>query len=190
MTGGADLTVGDASAGIGAAIGAGRTRTSPSTHTRWRSAAARPPGSARAWAALSTLSDLFLSGGTDGSGALSASLQMNADASMPELASALSGIGAQMRAIGSQAANLSTTLQDDVQAISDKLGEINDTVFAAMDELENRDLVTDGSQTDPDSITLGAVRACENTGTVQADRNVGGIAGAMAWNTASTRKAT
>ena len=48
-----------------------------------------------------------------------------------------------------------------------------------MDELENRDLVTDGSQTDPDSITLGAVRACENTGTVQADRNVGGIAGAM-----------
>ena len=104
---------------------------------------------------------------------------MNADASMPELASALSGMGAQMRAIGSQAANLSATLQNDVQAISDKLGEINDTVFAAMDELENRDLVTDGSQTDPDSITLGAVRACENTGTVQADRNVGGIAGAM-----------
>ena len=86
-------------------------------------------------------SDISLSGGTDGSGALSASLQMNADASMPELASALSGMGAQMRAIGSQAANLSTTLQNDVQAISDKLGEINDTVFAAMDELENRDLV-------------------------------------------------
>ena len=84
---------------------------------------------------------------------------MNADASMPELANALSGMGAQMRAIGSQAANLSTTLQNDVQAISDKLGEINDTVFAAMDELENRDLVTDGSQTDPDSITLGAVRS-------------------------------
>ncbi len=58
-------------------------------------------------------SDISISGGTDGSGALSASLQMNADASMPELASALSGMGAQMRAIGSQAANLSETLQKD-----------------------------------------------------------------------------
>lgn len=48
-----------------------------------------------------------------------------------------------------------------------------------MDSLENRDLVTDGSQTDPDSITMGALRGCENTGAVQADRNVGGIAGAM-----------
>lgn len=48
-----------------------------------------------------------------------------------------------------------------------------------MDSLENRDLVTDGSQTDPESITMGALRGCENTGTVQADRNVGGIAGAM-----------
>ena len=47
-----------------------------------------------------------------------------------------------------------------------------------MDSLENRDLVTDGSQTDPESITMGALRGCENTGTVQADRNVGGIAGA------------
>ncbi len=104
---------------------------------------------------------------------------MNADASMPELASALSGMGAQMRAIGSQAANLSETLQKDVQAVSDKLDEISTTVFDAMDSLENRDLVTDGSQTDPESITMGALRGCENTGTVQADRNVGGIAGAM-----------
>ena len=124
-------------------------------------------------------SDISISGGTDGSGALSASLQMNADASMPELAGALSGMGAQMRAIGSQAANLSETLQKDVQAISDKLDEISTTVFDAMDSLENRDLVTDGSQTDPDSITMGALRGCENTGAVQADRNVGGIAGAM-----------
>ena len=84
-----------------------------------------------------------------------------------------------MRAIGSQAANLSETLQKDVQAISDKLDEISTTVFDAMDSLENRDLVTDGSQTDPESITMGALRGCENTGTVQADRNVGGIAGAM-----------
>ena len=154
VSGGADLTVGDASAGIGAGIGAGA-------------------------GGYIDPSDISISGGTDGSGALSASLQMNADASMPELTGALSGMGAQMRSIGSQAANLSETLQKDVQAVSDKLDEISTTVFDAMDSLENRDLVTDGSQTDPDSITMGALRGCENTGAVQADRNVGGIAGAM-----------
>ena len=179
VTGGADLTVGDASAGIGAAIGAGKDADLTIDTHPLEIGSSTSAGIGAGVGGFVDPSDLSLSGGTDGSGALSASLQMNADASMPELASALSGMGAQMRAIGSQAANLSTTLQNDVQAISDKLGEINDTVFAAMDELENRDLVTDGSQTDPDSITLGAVRACENTGTVQADRNVGGIAGAM-----------
>lgn len=93
VSGGADLTVGDASAGIGAGlgIGAGGIGIGAGGHI--------------------DPSDLSISGGTDGSGALSASLQMNADASMPELASALSGMGAQMRAIGSQAANLSETLQ-------------------------------------------------------------------------------
>ena len=179
VTGGADLTVGDASAGIGAAIGAGKDADLTIDTHPLEIGSSTSAGIGAGVGGFVDPSDLSLSGGTDGSGALSASLQMNADASMPELASALSGMGAQMRAIGSQAANLSTTLQNDVQAISDKLEEINDTVFAAMDELENRDLVTDGSQTDPDSITLGAVRACENTGTVQADRNVGGIAGAM-----------
>ena len=179
VTGGADLTVGDASAGIGAAIGAGKDADLTIDTHPLEIGSSTSAGIGAGVGGFVDPSDLSLSGGTDGSGALSASLQMNADASMPELASALSGMGAQRRAIGSQAANLSTTLQNDVQAISDKLGEINDTVFAAMDELENRDLVTDGSQTDPDSITLGAVRACENTGTVQADRNVGGIAGAM-----------
>lgn len=150
VTGGADLTVGDASAGIGAAIGAGKDADLTIDTHPLEIGSSTSAGIGAGVGGFVDPSDLSLSGGTDGSGALSASLQMNADASMPELASALSGMGAQMRAIGSQAANLSTTLQNDVQAISDKLGEINDTVFAAMDELENRDLVTDGSQTDPD----------------------------------------
>ena len=177
VSGGADLTVGDASAGIGAVIGAGAdggvsVDTHPLEIEGHKDAGIGAGG-------FVDPSDISISGGTDGSGAISASLQMNADASMPELASALSGMGAQMRAIGSQAANLSETLQKDVQAVSDKLDEISTTVFDAMDSLENRDLVTDGSQTDPESITMGALRGCENTGTVQADRNVGGIAGAM-----------
>ena len=179
VSGGADLTVGDASAGIGAVIGAGADGgVSVDTHPL-EIEGHKDAGIGAGVGGFVDPSDISISGGTDGSGALSASLQMNADASMPELAGALSGMGAQMRAIGSQAANLSETLQKDVQAISDKLDEISTTVFDAMDSLENRDLVTDGSQTDPDSITMGALRGCENTGAVQADRNVGGIAGAM-----------
>ena len=179
VSGGADLTVGDASAGIGAVIGAGADGgVSVDTHPL-EIEGHKDAGIGAGVGGFVDPSDISISGGTDGSGALSASLQMNADASMPELAGALSGMGAQMRAIGSQAANLSETLQKDVQAVSDKLDEISTTVFDAMDSLENRDLVTDGSQTDPDSITMGALRGCENTGAVQADRNVGGIAGAM-----------
>ena len=179
VSGGAELTVGEAAAGIGAGIGAGadgglNIDTHPLEIEGHKGA-----GVGAGAGGYIDPSDISLSGGTDGSGALSASLQMNADASMPELASALSGMGAQMRAIGSQTASLSSTLQKDVQAISDKLDEISTTAFDAMDELENRDLVTDGSRTDPESITMGALRGCENTGSVQADRNVGGIAGAM-----------
>ena len=110
MSGGADLTVGDASAGIGAVIGAGGRRR----QRRYAPAEIEGRKDAGIGAGVGGFvdpSDISISGGTDGSGALSASLQMNANASMPELASALSGMGAQMRAIGSQAANLSETLQ-------------------------------------------------------------------------------
>ena len=179
VSGGADLTVGDASAGIGAGIGAGADGGVSVDAHPLEIEGHKGAGIGAGAGGYIDPSDISISGGTDGSGALSASLQMNADASMPELAGALSGMGAQMRSIGSQAANLSETLQKDVQAVSDKLDEISTTVFDAMDSLENRDLVTDGSQTDPDSITMGALRGCENTGAVQADRNVGGIAGAM-----------
>ena len=104
-----------ASAGIGAAIGAGKDADLTIDTHPLEIGSSTSAGIGAGVGGFVDPSDLSLSGGTDGSGALSASLQMNADASMPELASALSGMGAQMRAIGSQAANLSTTLQNDVQ---------------------------------------------------------------------------
>ena len=125
-------------------------------------------------------SDFSFSGGTSGAGSVSASAQITADASLPELSSALSGMGAQMRAIGAQASGLSGTLAEDLRAINDKIGEIRDTVFDAMDTLENRDLISDTSVQDANAVTLGAARGCKNTGSVQGDRNVGGVAGAMA----------
>lgn len=171
LTGGSTLTVGEAAAGIGVAAGA--------------AAGGGSIGAAIGTGGFIDPSDVSLSGGADSSGALSASLQLNADASMPELAAALSGMGAQMRSIGTQTAGLSATLQQDVQAINDKLDEITTTVFDAIDNVQTQNLVTDGSQNDPDAITLGALRGCINSGAVQADRNVGGIAGAMGLEAAS-----
>ena len=140
VSGGQTSPSGDASAGIGAGLGIGAG------------------GIGIGAGGYIDPSDLSISGGTDGSGAQ----RVAADECRrfhAGTASALSGMGAQMRAIGSQAANLSETLQKDVQAVSDKLDEISTTVFDAMDSLENRDLVTDGSQTDPERITMGALRA-------------------------------
>lgn len=137
VSGGADLTVGDASAGIGAGIGIGAG------------------GIGIGAGGYIDPSDLSISGGTDGSGTLSAIAADECRRFHAGTGKRAERHGAQMRAIGSQAANLSETLQKDVQAVSDKLDEISTTVFDAMDSLENCDLVTDGSQTDPDSITMG-----------------------------------
>ncbi len=66
VTGGADLTVGDASAGIGAVIGAGADAASPSTRTRWRWKATRDAGIGAGVGGFVDPSDISLSGGTDG----------------------------------------------------------------------------------------------------------------------------
>ena len=180
VTGGASLEIGEGSAAIGAGIGAGSDTSLDISAPPLSIDGSHLAGIGTGVGGYIDPSDASLTGGADGSGTLNASLQLSADASLPGLSSALSGMGAQMRAIGSQTAALSQTLQDDVQAINDKIDEITTTVFDAIDAAENGDLITDTSTQSPDAVTLGAVRGCENHGPVQADRNVGGIAGAMA----------
>ena len=180
ISGGAELEIGEASAGAGIAAGAGTDNSVSISGHPLEIDTSHDIGAGIGAGGYVDPSDVSLSGSTDGAGALNASLQMNADASLPGLSSALSGMGAQMRAIGSQTANLSATLTSDLQAVSDKLDEISQTVFDAMDAVENQDLIADTSQEAADAVTLGALRGCKNSGSVQADRNVGGIAGAMA----------
>ena len=123
MSGGADLTVGDASAGIGTVIGAGADGgVSVDTHPL-EIEGHKDAGIGASVGGFVDPSDISISGGTDGSGALSASLQMNADAPMPKLASGLTGMGAQIRAVGPQGATLPETLQKKGQAVREKLEE-------------------------------------------------------------------
>lgn len=180
VTGGASLEIGEGSAGAGGAIGAGSDTSLDVSMPPLSVDGSHLAGAGAGVGGYIDPSDVSLSGGTDGSGTLNASLQLSADASLPGLSSALSGMGAQMRAIGSQTAALSETLQTDLQAVSDKLDEISTTVFDAMDAAQSGDLISDTSAQDPEAVTLGAVRGCKNRGAVQADRNVGGITGAMA----------
>ena len=74
------------------------------------------------------------------------------------------------------------TLAEDVRQINDKFAEVSETLFNAVDELQNgmNDLVTDASTVDVDQITLGKTSGSSNSGTVYGDINSGGIAGSMA----------
>lgn len=69
-------------------------------------------------------------------------------------------------------------LSRDVSAISGQISAISRT-FALATEDAKQDTITDLSDVDVDGITEGRVLNCINTGRVEADLNVGGIAGTM-----------
>ena len=71
-------------------------------------------------------------------------------------------------------------LIQDIQAITDQLNRIGNTLLGAADAAENADLFEDVSDSDTDGDTEGKVFNCLNSGTVNADINAGGITGAMA----------
>ena len=70
------------------------------------------------------------------------------------------------------------TLTDDVSAISGQIQSISKT-FSLATEDAKKDTVTDISDVDLSDISDGRVADCTNTGTVEADLNVGGITGTM-----------
>lgn len=70
------------------------------------------------------------------------------------------------------------TLSEDVNAISGQISSIAQT-FALATEDAQQELVSDVSETEIAEIRQGKIYSCTNTGTVEADMNVGGIAGTM-----------
>ncbi len=96
------------------------------------------------------------------------------------LTSAVNGIGGQLSRLNSAVTGAVGTLADDVRAINAKFSEISDTMYNAVSEAQNGDIITDTSAIDIESITLGKVAGSKNSAAVNGDINVGGIAGAMA----------
>lgn len=92
------------------------------------------------------------------------------------LASLADGVGSLNTETGSH----TQALIQDIQAITDQLNVIGDTLIGAAEPDSNDDLFQDISDSDTESDTEGKVFNCRNEGSVNADINAGGIAGAMA----------
>lgn len=92
------------------------------------------------------------------------------------LTSIMDGVGSLTTDTG----NHTQALIQDIQAITDQLNVIGNTLVGAAEPRDNSDLFEDVSDSDTESDTEGKVFNCRNEGSVNADLNAGGIAGAMA----------
>lgn len=76
-----------------------------------------------------------------------------------------------------------STLTADLRAVNDQMNAVVNLcldIFLDMTDADASDIFEDTSGENIDAVTFGKVRDCTNHGTVEADLNVGGIAGAMA----------
>lgn len=92
----------------------------------------------------------------------------------------LSSIADGVSGLNTDAGDHTQALIQDIQAITDQLNVIGNTLLGAAEPQDNSDLFEDVSDSDTDNDTEGKVFHCRNEGSVNADINAGGIAGAMA----------
>lgn len=92
------------------------------------------------------------------------------------LTSIVDGVGA----LNTDTGNHTQALIQDIQAITDQINKIGNTLLGAAENTGDSTLFEDVSDSDTDGDTEGKVFNCTNAGPVSADINAGGIAGAMA----------
>lgn len=103
--------------------------------------------------------------------------EMNIEA-LNDLGSAVQGMVSASDGLKGAIGEGVETLSSDISAISGQIGSISRT-FALATEDARQEIITDLSDVDLSDITEGRVLNCVNTGAVEADLNVGGIAGVM-----------
>ena len=91
------------------------------------------------------------------------------------LTSIVDGVGS----LSTDAGNHTQALIQDIQAITEQINKIGNTLLGAADDSDDT-LFEDVSDDDTDGDTEGKVFNCSNAGSVNADINAGGITGAMA----------
>ena len=98
------------------------------------------------------------------------------------LSGSVSEISAELGELKDIVSDRTNTLTDELKAIGDQLNVITDLIADGAEDLNDRngDIVLDVSDEDIEKTKQGKIEGCYNSGAVEADRNTGGIAGAMA----------
>jgi len=98
-------------------------------------------------------------------------------AAQSTLSGAMSGMQSNLNGIASTAQGMAYNLSRDMKAITNQMDAMSETISTASEGLGGS--VTDVSDADTDADISGKIAYCDNYGSVQADINAGGIAGAM-----------
>ncbi len=99
------------------------------------------------------------------------------------LHSSVTGIGDQLDLLREETDRSGDTLSSDIRALGDQFQVIADLLIDALNDSQDKDagdLWDDVSEEQINSTTLGKAKGCSNTGLVEGDLHVGGIAGSMA----------
>lgn len=105
------------------------------------------------------------------------------DDSSDALNISLSGISNELSALNGEMSDVSTALISDVRAVNNQFMKIMNLFLNVLNNTQNvdyTDVYEDVSEESLQSATRGKVLECMNYGDICADRNVGGVAGAMA----------
>lgn len=113
-------------------------------------------------------------------GNISASTQISITTQLNGLSAAVLGMSGQMKLLNGEVADISGGLREDLREVQEQIHAISDTAMSLFSMEGEEDVLIDSSETDVEQIIQGKVLACENSGKVNGDINVGGIAGAMA----------
>lgn len=135
---------------------------------------------------LEEAADKTIEGGVEGEsggsaeGSVSAVTEITLNTSLHGLAAAVNGMSGQMRQLNGEIAGNSGTMTEDLKAISNQINLISNTVFdAVLDDGEDQ-VLEDTSESNIDQVTFGKTSSSKNTGFIYGDINVGGITGSMA----------
>ena len=136
---------------------------------------------------LRQLTDQAVNDAQDGSGDISGQLSdmndyLKDNVSDPsDLAAIIHGFGQRLDDLNGTASGSADAVAEDLRAVNEQFNRLSNTMLAAISAASDpSSLVSDTSEADVDSVTLGKTFDCRSSGTVDGDSNVGGIAGSMA----------
>lgn len=136
---------------------------------------------------LRQLTDQAVNDAQDGSGDISGQLSdmndyLRDNVSDPgDLAAVIHGFGQRLDDLNSAASGSADAVAEDLRAVNEQFNRLSNTMLAALSAASDpSSIISDTSEVNVDSVTLGKTSDCRSSGTVDGDSNTGGIAGSMA----------